>query len=262
MTISGQAIYVLWLREMKGMWRTKSRVIGALGMPVFFLAFLGLGFGHASIPGIPAGINYIEFLTPGIIGMTILFSSMFAGISVLWDKEFGFLKEVMVAPVSRLSIVLGRIAGGSTVSVMQGILILALSTLPLLGFKITGLIPVILAVGFMCLISVTFIGLGLIFASRMRDIDMQGFSLIVNFVMFPIFLLSGALFPVKALPSWLVPVCYANPLTYGVDGLRGVLLGAGASGFSVLLDFIVVFAVSIGMVSIGSYLFESTEVER
>ncbi len=258
MSISWQAIYVLWLREMKGMWRTKSRVVGALGMPVFFLAFLGLGFEHASIPGIPAGINYIEFLTPGIMGMTMLFSSMFAGISVLWDKEFGFLKEVMVAPVSRLSIVLGRTAGGSTVSVMQGILILALSTL--LGFKITGLIPLIFAVGFMCLISVTFIGLGLIFASRMRD--MQGFSLIVNFVMFPIFLLSGALFPVEALPSWLVPVCYANPLTYGVDGLRGVLLGAEASGFSVLLDFIVVFAASIGMVCVGSYLFESTEVER
>ena len=97
MTISWQAIYVLWLREMKGMWRTKSRVVGALGMPIFFLAFMGLGFGHASIPGIPAGINYIEFLTPGIIGMTILFSSMFAGISVLWDKEFGFLMVFAVS---------------------------------------------------------------------------------------------------------------------------------------------------------------------
>jgi len=258
MAISFQAIYVLWLREMKGMWRAKSRVVGALGMPVFFLAFLGLGFGHASIPGIPEDMDYIEFLAPGIIGMTMLFSSMFAGISVLWDKEFGFLKEVMVAPVSRLSIVLGRIAGGSTVSVMQGILILALSTL--LGFKITRVIPVILALMFMCLISFTFIGLGLIFASRMRD--MQGFSLIVNFVMFPIFLLSGALFPVEALPSWLTPVCYANPLTYGVDGLRGALLGAGASEFSILLDFFVASAFSIGMVCVGSYLFESTEVER
>ncbi|MCW3133567.1 MAG: ABC transporter permease [Methanophagales archaeon] len=258
MAISWQAIYVLWLREMKGMWRAKSRVVGALGMPVFFLAFLGLGFGHASIPGIPEDMDYIEFLTPGIIGMTMLFSSMFAGISVLWDKEFGFLKEVMVAPVSRLSIVLGRITGGSTVSVMQGILILALSTL--LGFKITGLISVILALMFMCLISFTFIGLGLIFASRMRD--MQGFSLIVNFVMFPIFLLSGALFPVEALPVWLTPVCYANPLTYGVDGLRGVLLGARASDFFVLLDFLVTSAFSLGMVCIGSYLFESTEVER
>lgn len=258
MSISGQAIYVLWLREMKGMWRAKSRVVGALGMPVFFLAFLGLGFGHAYIPEIPEGVTYIAFLTPGIIGMTMLFSSMFAGISVLWDKEFGFLKEVMVAPVSRLSIVLGRTAGGSTVSVMQGMLILALSTL--LGFNIRGVIPVILAVLFMGLISFTFIGLGLIFASRMRDL--QGFSLIVNFVMFPIFLLSGALFPVKALPPWLIPVCYANPLTYGVDGLRGALVGAEASGFSITLNLFLISAISIGMICAGSYLFESTEVER
>jgi ABC-2 type transport system permease protein len=257
-TLGIQAIYVLWLREMKGMWRAKSRVVGSLGMPIFFLAFLGLGLKHASMPGLPAGVDYVAFLTPGIIGMTLLFSSMFAGISVLWDKEFGFLKEVMVAPVSRLSIVLGRTAGGSTISIMQGLLILALSTL--LGFKIRGVIPVMLAIVFMCLISFTFIGLGLIFASRMRD--MQGFTLIVNFVMFPTFLLSGALFPVQDLPSWLVPVCYANPLTYGVDGLRGVLLGAEASGVPILLDFVLITVFSIGMVGIGSYLFESTEVER
>lgn len=258
LTLSFQAIYVLWLREMKGMWRAKSRVVGSLGMPIFFLAFLGLGLEHASMPGLPAGVDYVDFLTPGIIGMTLLFSSMFAGISVLWDKEFGFLKEVMVAPVSRLSIVLGRTAGGSTVSVMQGLLILALSTL--LGFKISGVIPIMLAIVFMCLISFTFIGLGLIFASRMRD--MQGFTLIVNFVMFPTFLLSGALFPVQDLPSWLVPVCYANPLTYGVDGLRGVLLGADASGLPISLDFVLITGFSICMVGIGSYLFESTEVER
>jgi ABC-2 type transport system permease protein len=257
-TLSVQAIYVLWLREMKGMWRAKSRVVGSLGMPIFFLAFLGLGLEHASMPGLPAGVDYVAFLTPGIIGMTLLFSSMFAGISVLWDKEFGFLKEVMVAPVSRLSIVLGRTAGGSTVSVLQGLLILALSTL--LGFKIRAVIPIMLAIAFMCLISFTFIGLGLIFASRMRD--MQGFTLIVNFVMFPTFLLSGALFPVQDLPSWLVPVCYANPLTYGVDGLRGVLVGAEASGVPILLDFVLITAFSICMVGMGSYLFESTEVER
>ncbi|MDI6885205.1 MAG: ABC transporter permease [archaeon] len=258
MGISWQAIYVLWLREMKGMWRAKSRVIGSLGMPMFFLAFLGLGFGGASIPGMPEGLQYIEYLTPGIIGMSMLFSSVFAGISVLWDKEFGFLKEVMVAPVSRLSIVLGRTAGGSTVALMQGIMVLFLSTL--LGFKIAGVIPVILSLFFMCLISVTFVGLGLVFASVMRD--MHGFPLIMNFVVFPTFLLSGALFPIGALPSWLIPVCYLDPLTYGVDGLRGVLLGAGASDFSVLLNFMVISAISIGMVSVGSYLFERTEVER
>jgi ABC-2 type transport system permease protein len=227
-------------------------------MPIFFLAFLGLGFGGASIPGMPEGLQYIEYLTPGIIGMSILFSSVFAGISVLWDKEFGFLKEVMVAPVSRLSIVLGRTAGGSTVALMQGIMVLFLSTL--LGFKIAGVVPVIGALLFMCLISVTFVGLGLAFASVMRD--MHGYDLIMNFVVFPTFLLSGALFPIGELPSWLIPVCYGDPLTYGVDGLRGVLLGSGASDFSVLLNFIVISAISLGMVSVGSYLFERTEVER
>jgi ABC-2 type transport system permease protein len=256
--LDGQAIYVLWLREMKGMWRAKSRVVGSLGMPIFFLAFLGLGFGRASIPGIPAGLQYIEYLTPGIIGMSMLFSSVFAGISVLWDKEFGFLKEVMVAPVSRLSIVLGRTAGGSTVALMQGIMVLVLSTF--LGFKIAGVLPVIVAVLFMCLISFTFVGLGLVFASVMRD--MHGFPLVMNFVVFPTFLLSGALFPIEALPSWLVPVCYVDPLTYGVDGLRGVLLGTEASDISILLDFILIAAIAVGMVCAGSYLFERTEVER
>ncbi len=198
--MSFQAIYVLWLREMKGMWRAKSRVVGSLGMPIFFLIFLGLGLEHASMPGLPAGVDYVAFLTPWIIGMTLL------------------------------------------------------------GFKIRGLIQVMLAIVFMCLISFTFIGLGLIFASRMRD--MQGFTLIVNFVMFPTFLLSGAIFPVQDLPSWHVPVCYANQLTYGVDGLRGVLLGAEASGLPILLDFVLITAFSIGMVGIGSYLFRSTEVER
>jgi ABC-2 type transport system permease protein len=137
-------------------------------------------------------------------------------------------------------------------------MILGLSTL--LGFKIVGVIPVIGAVLFMCLISFTFAGLGLVFASVMRD--MHGYPLVMNFVVVPIFLLSGALFPIQALPSWLIPVCYINPLIYGVDGLRGALLGVGASEFSILLDFVMITAISICMLSIGSYLFERTEVER
>ena len=250
------AIYVLWLREMKGLWRAKSRVVGSLGMPLFFLAFLGLGFSHAAIPEMPEGMTNTGFFTTGIIGMTMVFSSVFAGISVLWDKEFGFLKEVMVAPVSRLSIVLGRTAGGSTTALMQGVMILLLSTL--LGFEIKDVLGLIASLAFMCLISFTFVGMGLVFASFMRD--MHGFPLVMNFIVFPIIIFSGALFPIETLPSWLLPAWYIDPLTYGVDGLRATLLGV--SEISVLFDLFISFAVSAGMVAAGAYLFERTDVGK
>ena len=160
--IDGIAIYVLWLREMTRFARAKSRVIGTLAMPLFFMAFLGFGFSRAQLPNLPPGINYIQFLVPGIVGMTLLFSSTFTGISVLWDREFGFLKEIMVAPVSRVSIVLGRIAGGATTSLIQGVAILLLS-IPL-GFGVPGVAAILLAALVMLLISVTFIGLGLVVA--------------------------------------------------------------------------------------------------
>jgi len=247
------AIYVLWLREMKRFLRAKSRIIGTLAMPFFFLAFLGLGFGNMNIPGMAKGISYINFLVPGIVGMTMLFTSMFAGISVLWDREFGFLKEIMVAPVNRISIVIGRIVGGATTSVLQGCLILGISIL--MGFKISGISAFLLSVVFMLLISSTFIGLGLIFASKMRDI--HGFSLIMNFVIFPIFFLSGALYPLKNLPVWIQYLSYLDPLTYGVDGLRGVLINV--SSFSILFDFAVLVGFSIVMIFLGAYFFEKSE---
>jgi len=251
--ISGTAIYVLWLREMKRFLRAKSRVMGSLAMPLFFLAFLGLGFNRMAIPGIKGDVDYIHFLVPGIVGMTMLFTSMFAGISVLWDREFGFLKEIMVAPVNRVSIVLGRIAGGTTTAVIQGLLILTISVI--MGFKIAGIIPLSLSISLMFLISSTFIGLGLIFASRMRDI--HGFSLIMNFVIFPLFFLSGALYPLNNLPVWLKYISYIDPLTYGVDGLRGVLIGD--SLFSVVFDFILLISFSVVMVLLGAYFFEKSE---
>ncbi len=247
------AIYVLWLREMKRFLRAKSRVIGSLAMPLFFLAFLGMGLGNMSIPGVSKSVDYIHFLVPGVLGMTMLFTSMFAGISVLWDREFGFLKEIMVAPVSRVSIVIGRIVGGTTTSILQGILILGISIL--MGFNISGVSAFLLSVVFMLLISSTFIGLGLIFASKMKD--MQGFSLIMNFVIFPLFFLSGALFPLENLPAWLRYVSYIDPLTYGVDGLRGVLINV--SSFSVLFDLSVLIAFSALMTLLGAYFFERSE---
>ncbi len=247
------AIRVLWLREMKRFLRAKSRVIGALAMPLFFLAFLGMGFNRMAVPGLGGGVEYIRFLVPGILGMSLLFSSTFGGLSVLWDKEFGFLKEIMVAPVSRISIVLGRMAGGVTTALIQSVLILCIAFL--MGFKISSPLLLMLAVVYMVLISVTFLGLGLVFASKMRD--MQGFSIVMNFVIFPLFFLSGALYPLENLPAWLRAIAYADPLTYGVDGLRGALIGVSSHPMALNLGLMLIS--SLFMIGLGAYFFEKSD---
>lgn len=251
--ISIMAIYVLWLREMKRFMRSKSRIIGMLIRPLFFLFMMGLGFRNMPAEFIPGNIGYIQFLVPGIVGMTILFSSMFAGMSVLWDKEFGFLKEIMVAPVNRISIVIGRIAGGTTTGLIQGIIILFISLF--IGFKMPGILSILLSMVFMILISVAFIGLGLVFASKMKDI--QGYSMIMGFIMMPIFLISGAMFPLRDLPAWMRFLAFLNPLTYGVDGLREVL--AGVSSRPISLNLLILAGFSSVMVFLGAYFFEKSE---
>jgi len=254
--------YTLWLREMKRFFRLKSRFIGSLGMPLFFLIFLGMA--PINIPGNSEG-SYISFLAPGIIGMILLFASMGAGVSLLWDKEFGFLKEIMVAPVKRHTIVMGKTAGGVTTALIQGLVVLVLA-LPL-GLKLTGIYPqftilgfslgFLASIGFMLLIGFTFVGMGVSFASRMKDF--HGFQLIWNFILFPVFLLSGALFPLETFPDWLQYVVYINPLTYGVDGLRGCLIGV--SQMPLILDLAVLVASSAIMIFIGAYLFNEAQVD-
>lgn len=254
------AAYMLWLREVKRFLRLRSRIAGSLGMPFFFLLFLGLA--PFDFPGAPQG--YINFLTPGIMGMILLFASMGAGTSVLWDKEFGFLKEIMVAPIRRASIVLGKTAGGITTALIQGFIILFLAIplgLKLKGFFGTGTpgsiaLGVGAAIPFMILIGITFVGLGLAFASRMEDI--HGFQLVWNFLVFPTFLLSGALFPIDIFPSWLRCLALANPLTYGVDALRGCL--TGFHEFPLKLDLLVLSGSSILTISLGAFLFGRMEV--
>ena len=251
--INKTAIYVLWMRELKRFWRAKSRVVGSLAMPLFFLALLGLGFRRMPIPGLAGDVDYIQFLVPGIIGMNILFSSTFGGLSVLWDREFGFLKEIMVAPVSRVSIVLGRIAGGATTALIQAVFILGISYT--LGFKIVHISSIFLAIVFMVLTAITFLGLGLVFASKMRDI--QGFSIVMNFVIFPLFFLSGALFPLENFPVWLRYISKIDPLTYGVDGLRAAFIGV--SSFSIFSNLIFMVMFSSVMILLGAYFFEKSE---
>lgn len=255
MKISTAAIYTIWLREMKKFVRAKSRFVVSLLTPFFFLAFLGFGLDNNFVfPGLPPGLGYLDFLAPGIIAMVLLFSSMFAGISVIWDKQFGFLKEIMVAPVSRTSIVLGRIAAGITTGVIQGIAILILSIL--LGFSVISISGVLLSLVFIILISSAFVSVGLAFASKMED--MQGFQLIMNLFIMPVFLLSGALFPLENLPGWLAALSYINPLTYGVDGLRGVLIGV--NHLPLIVDFTVLAGFCIAMILLGTYLFSKTEI--
>jgi len=251
--INLRAVYVLWLREMKRYFRAKSRILGSLAVPFFFLAFLGMGFNRMAVPGVAKDVQYIKYLVPGIIGMSLLFQSIFAGLSVLWDREFGFLKEIMVAPVSRVSIVLGRIAGGMTAALIQGSLVMIVSLF--VGFRVRSVPAVLLALVFMVLVSAAFIGLGLLFASRMRD--MQGYSIIMNFVVFPLFFLSGALYPLDNLPAWLRAFSLVDPLTYGVDGLRGALLGISTRGIP--LNLLIMGAFSVLMVFLGAWSFDRSE---
>ena len=249
------AIYTIWLREMKKFVRSRSRIVGNIAMPFFFLAFLGTGLSSTfSLPGGLGGVSYLDFLAPGIIAMTMLFSSMFSGISVLWDRQFGFLKEILVAPVRRVSIVMGKVLAGMTTGVIQALLILGISIL--LGVKITGLVGVMLSMVFILLISMSFVSMGIAFASRMQD--MQGFQLIMNFLIMPIWILSGAFFPLQGLPSWLLALSYIDPLTYGVDGLRANLIGISQIPWFVSISILAGF--SLAMIFLGAYLFSKTEV--
>lgn len=243
----------IWQREVIRYVRSPSRILGSLGMPFFFLAFLGIGMQSAfSIR--PGGEKYIDFIAPGILGMVLLFSSTVAGISVIWDRQFGFLKEMLVAPIPRLAIVLGRTAGGTTTASLQALLMLAASVV--LGVKPPSFGGVLLALVFMALIGISFTSLGVALASRMED--PHGFQLIFNFLIMPTFFLSGALFPVKDLPVFLRWAAWLNPLTYGVDGLRQALIGQSQLGLA--LDFAVLSAVSVVLLTLGAILFRGARM--
>jgi ABC-2 type transport system permease protein len=222
-------------------------MIGSLGQPILFLVALGFGFGP--IYAKAGGGDYIQFLAPGIIAMSILFTSVFMGIELIWDRQFGFLKETMVAPVPRFHIMLGRTLGGATVAVIQGIAVLLISLIA--GFR-PNFASLPLAFLFMALIATLFTALGTAIATKLDD--MHGFQLIINFLIMPIFFLSGALFP---LSGTIGTVAKFNPLTYGVDGLRGALVGV--SQYSMISNIAVLTGITIIFICIGSYLFSKVE---
>src|ERR1043166_10525 len=245
-------IYMLWLRQIKRYFRSKARIVGSLGQPLLFLLSLGFGFGPVFRRAGQG--NYIQFLAPGVIAMTVLFSGIFNGVELIWDRQFGFLKETLVAPVPRVTIMIGRTLGGATTSVMQG-LIVAIACL-IVGFRPTGVGAIAGGLLFMILIAVMFTALGTAIASVLSDF--QGFQMIMNFLVMPIFFLSGALFPLVGLPRALDIVARIDPLSYGVDGLRSTMTGIARFGLST--DFTVLSVLTVVLLLVGSRLFARIQI--
>lgn len=247
-----ETIYILWLRQVKRYFRSRSRMIGALGQPLLFM--LALGFGLGPVFAKAGNGNYFQFLVPGVIAQSVLFTSIFAGIEVIWDKQFGFLKETLVAPVSRFEIMIGRTLGGATAATLQGIIVLGISYL--LGFRAHNIFLIPIAVLFMAITALLFTSMGTAVASVIED--MQGFQLIMNFMVLPFFFLSGALFPLKGVPILLRTIASIDPLTYGVDGLRGVLVGTNQMNLG--LDAAVLLFTTFLLVALGSFLFSKIQM--
>lgn len=216
-----RAVYAVWLRDLTRFVAERVRFVGALGQPLIYLTIMGTGFGATfRAAAVPFGFSYKAFMFPGILGMTVLFTSLFSAISVIWDREFGFLKEILVAPISRASIVLGKVLGGATIASLQGTLLLLLA--PLVQVHLT--LPQVAQLWLvMFLLGFALTSLGLAIASRMDS--MEGFQVVMNFLVVPMWLLSGAFFPLRGVPEWMAGLMRLNPLTYGVDALRGVVYG-------------------------------------
>ncbi len=245
-------IYILWLRQIKRYFRSRSRIVGSLGQPLLFL--LALGYGLGPVFQKAGQGSYIQFLAPGVIGMSIIFTAIFSGIEIIWDRQFGFLKETLVAPVSRFNIMLGRTLGGATVATFQGIIVFGLALLG--GFHPVSWILVPLVIPIMLLVALLFTALGTAVASNLED--MQGFQLIMNFLVMPLFFLSGALFPLAGLPRALDLIAKADPLSYGVDALRALLLNSSHFGFG--FDIGVLSVVTLFFIWLGSYFFSKIQI--
>ena len=251
-----RGFYTLWLREVKRYLRDRTRIISSFVQPVLWLVVFGAGIGAAlaSASSI-AGIGYQTLIFPGIVAQTLLFTAMFMGISVIWDREFGFLKEILVAPVSRFTLFLGKMFGDSTDALIQGIIVFGVALV--LGIRFT-LTAFIISLPLMLLITIGLVSVGLIIASSIGSLE--SFGAIQSFINLPLFFLSGALFPLNGpnTPQWLQIVSKVNPLTYGVDALKQVILGAPYTPLQIQplwVDIGVVGAFDLIMIAVGTWAF-------
>jgi ABC-2 type transport system permease protein len=242
-----RAIYIIWLRDLKRHFRDRARIIGSLGSPIVFIFVLGQGLGSSfRFAGPAAGIDYKAFMFPGILGMTVLFAGVFSAVSIVWDREFGFLKEMLVAPVPTWSIALGKVISGATIASFQGCLILILA--PLAGVCLSPLI-ILKVLPLMFLVSFSMTGMGILVATRLKS--MQGFQMVMNFIMMPMFFVSGAMFQLQSAPAWLDALAKIDPLTYGVDALRAIMVADLPTRYPLSVDISVVALISVAMLTIA-----------
>jgi ABC-2 type transport system permease protein len=246
------AIFILWLREVKKYSRSRAQIVASLGQPLLYLLVLGFGLGPVFQKS--GNGSYLQFVAPGVIGMTVLFTSVFSGIALLFDRQFGFLKETLVAPVPRIRIMIGRTLGGATVAMLQGTLIFVVCVIA--GFRPLSLAAIPLGFLFMALIAIVFAAFGTAIGSGLQD--MQGFQLIMNFLVLPIFFLSGALFPLHNLPKLLSFITRLDPLSYGVDGLRGAL--TGETQFGIMTNLAALGVIGVGLLFLGAWRFSKIEI--
>jgi ABC-2 type transport system permease protein len=260
-----KGIYALWYRETKVFMRERSRVISSIINPILWLVIIGGGLGAVVSFG---GVNYQTFIYPGILIQTALFSSVFFGVYIVWDKKIDFMKEVLVAPMRRTSLFVGKILGGSTDTILQVLILFVIGFV----FSVAGIMPglhltvlsVLIALVFLLVTTVGLVSIGLIIGSQMES--PEGFQLIISFLIFPLFFLSGALFPIGNLYPWLAPFVFVNPITYAVDGIRTVLIGStetvmlGPIQLSPMVDFLIVALFSLIMIGIGTYAFKKMKL--
>jgi ABC-2 type transport system permease protein len=214
-----KGVYTVWYRDILRFFSDRMRIVSSLGQPLLFLFVFGGGLAPV-MSGLGGGaLDFKQFMFPGILGMNVLFTAVFSAVSIVWDREFGFLKEVLVAPVSRTSVAIGKVAGGSTVAMFQGALLLVLA--PLIGISLT-LWQIVRLLGLMLLLAIVMSAFGIMLAARQKT--MEGFQMIMQFLLMPMLFLSGAFFPLNEVPTWLEVLARIDPVSYGVDPLRQVML--------------------------------------
>jgi ABC-2 type transport system permease protein len=258
-------IYIIWYRDVLRYWRDRARLVSSFGQPLLFLVVFGSGLTASLGAGLTrelGDVSYVRFLFPGIVAMAVLFTAVFSAISIVWDREFGFLREVLVAPISRAAVVMGKALGGSTVAMLQGAILLILA--PVLGVSLDPLL-VLKLLGFMFLTALALTSMGILIAARLQS--MEAFQMIMNFLIMPMFFLSGAFFPLRGLPAWMSVVTRLDPVAYGVDPMRRLLLGGDlAPGIKIanhrlgtVEDGLILAAFAAVMMAVAVWAFEAQE---